>query len=470
VSSHILKWRRAFRARGEVALVAAGLAGANIPASREPVDPHTPVPDDWRVLFVNPRWKLGADFPLQADGGAYRFFRAHTPAMGIRFIAENYRDVEILEYPSLDAYERRLAEGIDVVGISFFTYQMDETARMVQLAREYGVKEVWGGGWGIDTPGAKDLFDRSVGGFGEPGLRHMLPTRWRGGLRHPLLYGSAGFFSLRTKIGYLYSIRGCKYKCIYCPTPAVLSDRLIMPLDEIERVLDVYAREKVGGVVIYDETFLSDNPYSWKIVDMLRERGLLWFCMTSAAELSGKVSRLRDTGFVGCLMGIESLRDRTLLEYRRGRLTRLNLKVLDELRDNSCYVVGTYLFCNEEDTVASMRRDIEQLASMEVPSVVPCILTPHAPTPLFTQYRDRILDWDWSHWDDAHLVWRHPAITPADAEEVVTDCIRTCNTLPGNLRIIASAAMRRLIRFKFGTLLRSSSRVLPGDGQVQPAT
>jgi hypothetical protein len=39
--------------------------------------------------------------------------------------------------------------------------------------------------------------------------------------------------------------------------------RVIMPQKEIERVLDAYTKEKVGAVVIYDETFLSDQPYSW---------------------------------------------------------------------------------------------------------------------------------------------------------------------------------------------------------------
>lgn len=414
---------------------------------------------------MNPRWKEGSGFPLMVEGGHYSWFGAQPPAMGVRFIAENYRDVEILEYPSLAEFERRLAEGFDVVGFSFFTYQMAEVTKMVRLARQYGVKEVWGGGWGIDTPGARDLFDRSFDGYGELSLLPHLGPRWRGGLRHPALIGSMRLFSITTKLGYLYTIRGCKYKCVYCPTPAVLSQRLMMPLDEVARVLDSYERERVWGVVIYDETFLSDPEYSWRVVDMLRERGLMWFCLTSAAELHGNVSRLRDTGFVGCQMGIESLRDKTLMAWRRGRLTSLNMRVLKELKDNSCYTIGTYLFCDDPDTKQSMYADIEKLSSLEIPSIVPCILTPHPPTPLFDQYRERIFDWDWSHWDDGHLVWRHPNVTPELAREVVADCLDACNSLAVNLRTIMGAAVHRLLPYKLGTFIGNGRQVSDRSGR-----
>jgi hypothetical protein len=232
--------------------------------------------------------------------------------------------------------------------LMFLTCQVEEAKQMVELARSYGVKEVWGGGWGIDTPQVRDWFDRSFSGHGEQLLLPILGSRWKGHLRHPILIGPAEFFSFKTKVGYLYSIRGCKYKCTYCPTPAVIPTRVIMPQKEIERVLDI--DEKVGAVVIYDETFLSDQPYSWQIVDMLDERGLPWFCLTSSVELNGNVSKLRDKGFLGCLMGIESLRDKTLVDYKRGRLTDLNLKVIKEMKENSCYLIGTYIFCHETDT------------------------------------------------------------------------------------------------------------------------
>jgi radical SAM superfamily enzyme len=114
-------------------------------------------------------------------------------------------------------------------------------------------------------------------------------------------------------------------------------------------------------------------------------------------------------------MGIESFRDKTISDYKRGRLTDINMKALKEMKDNSCYVIGSYIFCHEQDTKESMRADIEKLASLDIPAVMPTILTPYSPTPLFDQFQDRIIDWNWDHWDDGHLVWRHPEVTPQEA-------------------------------------------------------
>jgi radical SAM superfamily enzyme YgiQ (UPF0313 family) len=261
-------------------------------------------------------------------------------------------------------------------------------------------------------------------------------------------------------VGYLYSIRGCKYKCAYCPTPAFIPNRTIQPLADLERVLDIYARERVGCVIIWDETFLSDGEYSWAVVKMLHERGLLWFCLTSAAELVGKVERLRETGFVGCLIGIESLRDRTLQEYRRGRLTNLNLRAIREMHDNNCFLVGSYLLCHDLDTRASMRADVEKLASLEIEGINPCILTPYAPTPLYEQYRSRIVDWDWRHWDDGHLVWKHPDVGAEEAREILLDCIYATARVGRNIRFLAAETITRLLPYKVRTGQLHPARVL----------
>jgi pyruvate-formate lyase-activating enzyme len=415
---------------------------------------------DARILFVNPKWAVGKPSYLkQGDPrGRFNWIDTSMPASSIRFLAENFENTEILEYPSIEQFERRVDEGVDVVAFSFYTYQMADVERMVAIARAHRVKEVWGGGWGIDTPGARALFDRAFGGYGEQALTPVIGHRHHGPLRHPILIGEAKVLGLTTKLGYLYTIRGCKYKCVYCPTPAFIPDRLMQELGDIERVLDVYAKERVGAVIIWDETFLTD-PQSWKVVEMLKERGLLWFCLTSSAELVGKVSRLRESGFVGCLIGIESLRDKTLREWRRGRLTSLNFRAIDEMHDNACWLVGSYLFCHDLDTPESMRTDVEKLESLGLQTVNPCVLTPYAPTPLFKQYESRIIDWDWRHWDDGHLVWHHEEVTPDVAREIWEDSIYTLNRTGKNISFGTRIALSRLIPFKLRSGQLNPSRI-----------
>jgi len=416
------------------------------------------IPTEWKILLVAPRSDPQTpNFISKIDKqGKHKWLNAYTPAMGIRFIAENFNGIEVLEYPTMQEFEKVLESGFDVVGISFLTSQTEQAITLSQIARTHGVKEVWGGGWGIDTPGARDHFDRSFSGYGEQLLLPVIGNRVKGKMRHPVLLGEAHFFMFKAKVGYLYSIRGCKYKCEYCPTPAVIPELLTMELDEIERLLDIYAKEKVHAVVIYDETFLQNPLHSWKVIEMLNERGLMWFCLTSSEELDGNVSKLRDKGFLGCLMGMESLRDKTLTDYRRGRLTSTNMRVIKEMKDNSCFVLGTYMFCHELDTKESMRSDIEKLAKLEIPAVLPVIFTPFAPTPLFQKYEDRIIDWNWNHWDDGHLVWKHPEVTPEDARRMLFECDSVCNTFSCNVGFAMKEAVRNVIPYVIKKMVNRS--------------
>ena len=68
------------------------------------------IPDDWRILLVNP--SLDTDTPnfiSKIDTKTkYRWIDAYTPAMGIRFIKENFQGVDILEYPTMLEYKNHL--------------------------------------------------------------------------------------------------------------------------------------------------------------------------------------------------------------------------------------------------------------------------------------------------------------------------------------------------------------------------
>lgn len=153
------------------------------PRTKKKESHSDPIPQQWKILLVAPRSSPETpNFISKIDKrGKHKWLNAFTPAMGIRFIAENFGGVEVLEYPTILEFEKALDDRVDVVGISFLTSQAEEAKRMSQIARAHGVKEVWGGGWGIDTPGVKAHFDRSFSGYGEQLLLPVIVDRLKGG-------------------------------------------------------------------------------------------------------------------------------------------------------------------------------------------------------------------------------------------------------------------------------------------------
>jgi hypothetical protein len=134
------------------------------------------------------------------------------------------------------------------------------------------------------------------------------------------------------------------------------------------------------------------------------------------------------------------------------------MRVIKEMKDNSCFVLGTYMFCHEADTKESMHLDIEKLAKLEIPAVLPVIFTPFAPTPLFQKYEQRIIDWNWNHWDDGHLVWKHQDVTPEDARQILFECDSRCNTFSCNVGFAMKEAVRNVIPFVIKKMVNRSFR------------
>lgn len=315
---------------------------------------------------------------------------------------------------------------------------------MAKIAREYGVSEVWGGGWGTMTPGVNEHFDRVIIGPGENAMRTLLGYNPLKSFRHPIFINRGRLLFKTVKVGFLFTARGCNKGCRYCASPHFIRKRIFTPITEIERVLNIYQKEGVKYILIYDENLSLDEDRVWNIIKLLSERELSWFCLTRADDLLGRVGKLRDKGFVGALTGIESLRDTNLKNWKKSETSDQIVQMIKEMNDNSCYTLGTYIFCAENDTLKSMREDIEQLSSLEIPCVMPCILTPFPGTPLFEKFKPRIIDWNWRNWDDGHLVWKHPNVSPRQAREILFECTDACNSFAGNISFVARMYIHRI--------------------------
>lgn len=361
------------------------------------------------------------------------------PAYSIRLIQENVPGIDILEYPSWKEYEKTISKDYDIVGISFYTPHVPKTLKMISIAREHGVKEIWGGNYGVMTPGMKDQFNRVFVGHGENSVSMALWNKPIEYLRHPIIIATARHAFFRMKVGYLVTTRGCNMSCEFCPTPPFSSGMLQTPLSEVERVLDEYQSRGVRLVGIMDENFFNDPKHAQEVIKLLSERDFLWECTVRADKLNGKVEKLRGQGLISVGLGIESFRDANLQSVKKKESADTIIEVLKELEDNGCFTVGTYILCFENDTLDTVREDIQKLAEYEVDALSPMILTPFPGSPLFEKVKSRIIDWNWEHYDGNHLVFKHPHITPEGAIELMNEAFKASSSLFKKLRSLCGA-------------------------------
>ena len=123
-----------------------------------------------RILLTTV-FREGRRYDYWGSNTPNRFLRYTYPricSFGLRFIKHNIPQIEILEYPSWKEFTEKISKGdYDTVGFSFYINEIPDVIRMIKFARENGVKEIWGGNYGVLTPGIEKHFDRVFIGYAE---------------------------------------------------------------------------------------------------------------------------------------------------------------------------------------------------------------------------------------------------------------------------------------------------------------
>jgi radical SAM superfamily enzyme YgiQ (UPF0313 family) len=353
------------------------------------------------------------------------------PATGLRFMKENVPDVEMLEYPTWQQFRDALAaERWDMVGISFYAWSTPVAIQMAQEAKAAGVKEVWGGNYGVLSPGLEPHFDKLIKGEGEHVLHEYVYGRPLERIKHPVMVGASSFHGYSASVGYLYTKRGCNIGCTFCSTPVFNPREDPMSMQSLTDVLDAYQAMKMAQIIIYDETFLLDNEdVAEVVIKELAKRDLYWISLTRADKIRGRISYFTDHCMDGAIIGIESFRNANLADVRKRDDVFQVRDTIRELNAHGRRALGTFILGFQRDSAETIQYDIEQLSQEELFACQLTFLTPFHGTKLYKEMdRDGLItERDLSLYDLYHMVWRHPTIAPDEARDLLAWAQRMVN-------------------------------------------
>lgn len=354
------------------------------------------------------------------------------PNYATEFIRANIPSADILEFPTWEKYENAVRSGYDIVGISFWTYTSKIAARMAEIARSYGTKQVWGGGHGINTPGIGKYFNRLYSGYGEFHLKEALEHEPLKTFKHPIMASEYDFYLTKVRTGYLFSIRGCQMACEFCSGPRYYQRIVKTPIEEVERVLDTYLKMDIRHITLVDETFLQNAAHARKVIEAMHKRGMT-FSATSRADLfRGNIKALREKGMRSIYLGIESLNDLSLDSVKKGTSSSHIMQVFNELIKNDSFAFATYMIGFENDTPQNVKENLEKLKAIKgLFAVQFWITTPFPGTPFYERLdgEGKIINKNWEDYDAMHMIWQHPHMSPGEVESLLEYAIRNyCNS------------------------------------------
>lgn len=397
-------------------------------------------------LFVSPVQPIGGASPnvysWDKRPAAVRIAMSFLNHPGLSFLRANV-PCRILEYPDADAYRSALADRPEIVGISFYINETEIALEMAEQARQAGARQVWAGNYGAYSPQVSRQFDRTFTGWGEQPVAAALGVSPPEGIVHPEIYGAIGTPLLPWMVfsGLLFTSRGCPFTCSFCQTPDFYGSATRVPLASIDRVLWQYRRSGVRGINILDENFGTFPGHAREVVRMLHKHGMRWIALTRVDTLLRNFDDWAAHGLFGAHLGIESLNQDSLSGATK-RLSQLDtIRLLRKMSQRNMFVQCFYIIGFEEDTVESVERDIEVLATLDVDVVQVQVLTPYPRTRQSADARERfgIDDANLSKYNSRNLVWRHPNIRP-DEMRRLQEC--------ANRQLISSRrALRTLAKF-----------------------
>lgn len=351
------------------------------------------------------------------------------PPIGLLFLKANVPDAQILEYPTWQEYIDALgAEKWDMVGISFYTCTTPPAIKMAKIAREMGIKEIWGGNYGAIGPDLEHYFTRLVKGPGEFPLHQYVYGRSLERIHHPPLIGESSFRGISSGVGYLYSKRGCNMGCHFCSTPVFNPSEDPIALEELIGVMEVYQDREVAHVIIYDETFFMNNTLADRVVDELSRHDLAWICLTRADQIRGRISQLTDRRMDGAIIGVESFRNRNLTDVQKRDDVHNVRETIRELNRHGRRTLGTFMIGFEQDTAETLELDIKQLAEAGMFTCQITILTPFHGTRQYKKMKHLINQPNLEKFDLYNLVWKHPAISAVEMRDILAWAQRTVNS------------------------------------------
>lgn len=398
-----------------------------------------------KPLFTNPRVLLCTAYRrFPADYldyvGEQVFFKVRcslkrTVSPGLRFIKQNVPEVQILEYPMWDDYVKKLKEGWDVVGFSFYENEVGEVMRMASEARRQGVKELWAGNYGALDPAIPGIVDRVITGAAEDEVAQVFGYRVTE-VEHPVMYwpfrlqpGSIPFFHM----GFIYSQHGCPFRCSFCQTPAFTRAKPEILMETIERALAYYARIGVSDVMILDELFGINPKRADEISRLLAKYKLRWWAQSRMSLFLSHLDTWYERGLRFPLVGVEAMSQRALDTInKRQKLELVSDFVRKTGEKPGMYRMAYYMIGYEHETVHSTLEDVRRLKETGFDAHQVNVITPFPQTPLWDETDRKYGIFDRNprntrNYDAKHLVWNHPHISPKQMDYLLRTTIHTLN-------------------------------------------
>ena len=213
--------------------------------------------------------------------------------------------------------------------------------------------------------------------------------------------------------------RGCNMRCSFCAISEMWRSRP----RPVGHVIDEIRSMKTDKLIFFDPNFFRPREYAIELMTELAKLGVQWGCNSTAdTAFDDELLELAEkSGCYGVLIGFESINQASLKSvYKRYRQVDNFCEIVDRFHAHHIAVNGCWVLGLDGDTEESILAMPERIREIGCDLTRFAIMTPLPGSRMFDRLEEenRILDYNWDHYDQRHAVFQPTNMTPRRLEEL----------------------------------------------------
>jgi radical SAM superfamily enzyme YgiQ (UPF0313 family) len=218
----------------------------------------------------------------------------------------------------------------------------------------------------------------------------------------------------------LIATRGCPFKCNYCTVTSFFGNTFrVRPPEEV--LAELHAMDP-GRVFFMDDNLIGNLKYAKELFEVLHGCGRKWGSQASInlAQDEKLLEAYRAAGGTWVFIGFETLSEVNL----RASKKTFNLKgeyedAIKRIHDAGISIYGSFIFGFDDDDPGIFADTLEFVTKTQIDMAMYHILTPYPGTEMrdIMLEEGRVIDSDWSKYNNCQVVIRPRKMTPDELQE-----------------------------------------------------
>ncbi len=227
------------------------------------------------------------------------------------------------------------------------------------------------------------------------------------------------FLSCNSKIAVpILATRGCPYSCFnYCTYP--LQQGRKVRFRDIKKIVDEIEywiiKLKTNKFIFRDPVFSINRNFTIKLCESIIKRKIKinFLIETHLNNLDDElINILKKAGLKMVYVGIESSNANVLKDINRFTVKNdKQFEIIKKLKDNGIITKSMFMLGNPSDDVKSLNDTIEYAKKLPNELVQFSVFTPYPGTPIFSTFKNKIIEQKFEKFNQYNLVYNHKNLT-----------------------------------------------------------